>query len=391
MKGDATRICTINSNLIVLQRMNEHMKNRKIFDRFLINIYDYIKKIKNFFMKKKYYTKRIKEIKKKPGVNFFLIGTPEYCNMGDNAIALCEIKFLKDYFPNNNLIEVSDRLYKYKKQEIGKLICKEDIIFVTGGGFLGNIWMDGENLVRDLVQTFHNNRIIIFPQTVYFEHTKDGNDEMEITKAIWKAHDYLTIFVREKYSEAMVRRMGIASNKTYLFPDMVLRGLDITPTERKNVILLCLRSDQERIVQADFSIELEKFLKEEYEKKFMIERIDTIVWQEYTYENRTNVLQNFVRNIASSQLMVTDKLHGMIFAAITGTPCVVLNNITNKISGVYQWIEDLPYIILCEQSDVNHAIKTLLNHEQKFQYPDGYLEHKYYEMACIIKKLICES
>ena len=39
---------------------------------------------------------------------------------------------------------------------------------------------------------------------------------------------------------------------------------------------------------------------------------------------------------------VTDRLHGMIFSVVTGTPCIALDNVSGKVRGVHAWIEDLP-------------------------------------------------
>lgn len=65
-----------------------------------------------------------------------------------------------------------------------------------------------------------------------------------------------------------------------------------------------------------------------------------------------------LNTFASSRVVITDRLHGMIFAAITGTPCVVLSNSNHKIQGVYEWIKDLPYIEFI--SDV-HETQGALN------------------------------
>ena len=34
----------------------------------------------------------------------------------------------------------------------------------------------------------------------------------------------------------------------------------------------------------------------------------------------------------------------MIFSAVTGTPCLAMDNINKKVSGVYEWIKTLDYI-----------------------------------------------
>lgn len=52
-----------------------------------------------------------------------------------------------------------------------------------------------------------------------------------------------------------------------------------------------------------------------------------------------------------SQIVITDRLHGMIFAAITETPCVVFGNFNHKISESYKWLKELKYISFCNSID----------------------------------------
>ena len=55
--------------------------------------------------------------------------------------------------------------------------------------------------------------------------------------------------------------------------------------------------------------------------------------------------------------MITDRLHGMIFAAITGTPCVVLQNNNHKIKATYEsWLRPLKHIRLQENFDAERDI-----------------------------------
>ena len=41
--------------------------------------------------------------------NIILIGTPTHGNLGDQAISVAEIKFLKEKFPTYNIIEIFDK------------------------------------------------------------------------------------------------------------------------------------------------------------------------------------------------------------------------------------------------------------------------------------------
>ena len=61
---------------------------------------------------------------------------------------------------------------------------------------------------------------------------------------------------------------------------------------------------------------------------------------------------------ASCKLVITDRLHGMIFSAITGTKCFALDNLSKKVSGGYEWVKDLGYITLCKDTD---ELMELLN------------------------------
>ena len=49
--------------------------------------------------------------------------------------------------------------------------------------------------------------------------------------------------------------------------------------------------------------------------------------------------------------MITDRLHGMIFAAITQTPCIVLDSLSHKLRGCYEWLKDLDYILFADSVD----------------------------------------
>ena len=59
-------------------------------------------------------------------------------------------------------------------------------------------------------------------------------------------------------------------------------------------------------------------------------------------------------------MVITDRLHCMIFSAITSTPCIVIDNYTNKISGVYKWISNYNYLMLINGiQELDMALKTL--------------------------------
>lgn len=62
--------------------------------------------------------------------------------------------------------------------------------------------------------------------------------------------------------------------------------------------------------------------------------------------------------------MITDRLHGMIFCAITGTNCIVLNSKSPKLRGCYEWIKHLGYIRFVENiDDIESVYNQMKLHE----------------------------
>jgi len=103
-----------------------------------------------------------------------MLGIPEYGNIGDIAIACAENQFIKDNFNGNEYLEIPEDNIKRRILEIKNNISNEDIIFLQGGGNLGDEYIDFEETRRLIVNTFPNNKIVIMPQTIYFSDTEKG-------------------------------------------------------------------------------------------------------------------------------------------------------------------------------------------------------------------------
>ena len=70
-------------------------------------------------------------------------------------------------------------------------------------------------------------------------------------------------------------------------------------------------------------------------------------------EEREFELNKIWTAFKKSKVVVTDRLHGMIFCAITKTPCVAIDNSNHKISGVYDaWLKDIGYIKMIKDYNI---------------------------------------
>lgn len=318
---------------------------------------DSINKIKcfNSFI---YYDKfsKYKDVKK-----IICINTPVHGNMGDHAIVYSTEKFFKDNFKEYKILEIyREDLYKYIKA-IKKVVNKDDIIVSVGGGNMGNLWIEEERDRRFVIENFMENRIISMPQTISFTEDENGRRELQKTQKVYNLNKNLTIIAREKKSYEIMKNKFYNCN-VILNPDTVLYLNDIfngIEKERK-YIMTCLRNDKEGIL-GNLRDKLVKKLSSEYKEVF---HYDTVINRGILKENREKELFDMFNKFLESKIVITDRLHGMVFSAITKTPCIVTKSLDHKVTGTYEWIKGLNYIKLVdnlEYEEIKPLIEELVN------------------------------
>lgn len=280
----------------------------------------------------------------------FLFQTPTHTNIGDHAIAEAEIQFLKRHFPNYTVIEINQSLQVYFPRFMQGKIDKSDVILLHGGGNLGNEYMYEEYLRRIVLEAFPQHKIIIFPQTIYYSEDELGRNELAITQRILSHCSSAILIAREKVSFELMKRYFPAAT-VLLTPDIVL-SMDLRETHlNRSGILMVLRSDAERILTNGFRKKLDETITK-YSK--------SITYSDMHYHKgvsgqagRDEVLGFKFAQFKSAELVITDRLHGMVFAAITGTPCIAFSNYNQKVSGTYEWIKELNYISFVEDMEIS--------------------------------------
>ena len=92
------------------------------------------------------------------------------------------------------------------------------------------------------------------------------------------------------------------------------------------------------------------------------------VGEKKTRETRREGLKEFFDQLRRAEIVVTDRLHGMIFCALTGVPCIALDNSYRKVSGAYDWLKPLEYIHYIK--DVSELDKWIeYDWKDNYQYP----------------------
>ena len=110
--------------------------------------------------------------------------------------------------------------------------------------------------------------------------------------------------------------------------------------EKREGALVCLRTDKESAL----TDQEKQVIMEEVSKRYVrVEKIDT-VGEKLTKETRRDGLRSFFDRLGRAEFVITDRLHGMIFCALEGIPCIALDNSYQKVLGAYEWLKSLEYI-----------------------------------------------
>jgi pyruvyl transferase EpsI len=317
------------------------------------------------------FSQKIEGVNQNKKTIYVLLST-DYSNLGDHAMTYAHIKLLKENYPNAQIVEVlvSDTLKKLKFLQ--SIIKPSDILTLKGGGNIGLEYFREELYRRILIKKFNKNKIILFPQTVYFPDTPKGKKEFKKTMAAFKSHPKFYAFIRDEISYDIVK--GHLLERVFLIPDIAMSLGNLTIERERTGVTICLRDDKEGIYsKAQKEMIINNATK--YYKKINI--TDTITSYPISIAQREKELYKIWDLFSGSKLIITDRLHGMIFAAITSTPCIVFGTYNHKLLGQYKWLEHLDYIkfIKCDETEINSAINDLKN----IKNVEFDIDAKYYE------------
>jgi len=277
-------------------------------------------------------------------VFFFL--SADYGNLGDCAISFAQRAFLEKHFPDANVIEFPISVTFQAIKAARKVIAPLDIVAIVGGGNMGDRYDDIEFLRQLVVRSFKSNRIISFPQTFDFSNTAGGVVLRQLARRVYSSHPDLLLMAREKVSFGLMKRY-FPGVDVQLVPDIAM-----TLDKRYNDInrqgaLLCLRYDEEQAFDCR-----EEIISQLRSRHIQYVGYDTHIGDgRLGVEERNGELSKIWDAFLHSKFVVTDRLHGMIFAFITGTPALVLPNSNHKIKSSFEWIRDCGYIKLLENPE----------------------------------------
>lgn len=339
-------------------------------------MFSYIKKALPLKLKQHIFTilnseKVVLPIKKR----IFIFLSADYGNIGDLAISAAQEKFIKENLTDYEAFPVPISKTRLWLGSIKKQVTSEDIITIIGGGNMGSLYPDIEDLRQLVIQSFPYNKIVCFPQTLDWDESQSSYKALKKIVKIYTSHSDIHVFARELITYQKLEEVfnGQQNVKTGFVPDIVMstsaKQLGVVNSSRPTGILTCLRNDKECALKAEHYAILDSAINN---TGLTITKTDTHAGGSGLSKAECNkLLSNKIQQFAEAQLVITDRLHGMILCILSGTPCLVLPNSNHKIRQTYlDWLKDHPRVIFVEIENFTQVPKYI---DQLLSQPRGNL------------------
>lgn len=287
------------------------------------------------------------------GVNFWFLLEQGHNNIGDIAIGIAERRFFEKYYPDVPKHYIYEPVYARYKRTIAKQICPGDVIILRGGGSIGNT-VQHEKHREEIIRKYSNHLIVSMPQTMCFPNTKKGIEEKNYASKIYAGNKNLLLIAREEKSYQDMNDV-FPKTEILLTPDIVMSLNCTLPRRERSGVLLCFRTDWEKCLSGK---DIQYIERECRALANHVEYTDMYAEEQFIpYEKREEIFQEKIDQFKQASLVVTDRLHGMVFCAISGTPCIALSNYNHKVQETYKWLQAFPFIRYCE--DVTAVAKSI--------------------------------
>ena len=248
---------------------------------------------------------------------------------------------------------------------------------------MGDAWYQEELTRQLMIEKLEDKVCILFPQTLFYSNTELGRRLRLESVKCYANRKKIVLTARETTSYENMKKYYPGTD-IILTPDIVLTldlqkyGISLS-SDRKGVLFI-FREDKEQKITKGVREKIIEIIKESGMNYTLSDMTSSEV---ITAANREKIVVDKLQQFSKAKLVITDRLHGMIFSAITATPCIVFGNYNHKIKQSYSWLKQLDYILYCDtMDDFKDCLHYLLKHQSSIQ------NYPYEEMLRNFKPLI---
>ena len=269
--------------------------------------------------------------------NICFLDLPIHHNFGDTLIMLGSLDFFKQ---NDYKIKSYSTYFNWHAQSL----TDNDVIVFSGGGNFGDIHKTHQLHREKIIQQYTNYKIVILPQTIFF------NDHINYKKtcAILKQHPDLHICVRDTKSRELALNM---THNVYLIPDMAHQlyptECNASETNKTNKIMQIKRQDLESDesdvkLPVDLICDWKTILGIHGYPIYLLRQIQKLLNILYLNSYSTNfttellikysyhVLSIVVKKLNNYETIYSSRLHGFILANLLQKQAFLIDNSYGK-------------------------------------------------------------
>ncbi|AYG61631.1 polysaccharide pyruvyl transferase family protein [Rhizobium jaguaris] len=265
-----------------------------------------------------------------------ILDFPDIRNCGDSAIWLGEMAYLKKRYDKRPTYV--SRITDFSPEQLER-IMPTGPIFIHGGGNFGDIWDAHQDFREQVLERFPNRQVIQFPQSIHYK----SQVRLDESARVIGRHKNFVLLVRDEESKEFALKHFDCEVR--LCPDMAFCIGPIEPEKSEIPVLAMLRSDLEKVGDADLSaypdIPKEDWTTESARRVRVSKALGaaTALLALKPAEIRLrkldaaahNRLRRGIRQISRGHTIVTDRLHVHICSLLLGRPHAVLDNNYGKI------------------------------------------------------------
>jgi exopolysaccharide biosynthesis predicted pyruvyltransferase EpsI len=270
-----------------------------------------------------------------------LVDFPDHSNVGDSAIWLGEMAWLKD---NGRMPAYTAALKNFSAGDLLRAAPAGPIL-IHGGGNFGTTWPRHEALRLSLLRRFPGRPIVQLPQSIHYDNAEAAR---EMAQAI-RAHGAFTLLVRDAKSRDFAERHFGCDVR--LCPDAALYLGRLRRWPAKADILALLRTDHEQVrddtAAPPGAISTDWLLESAAARRLMRVRVKVDSFLAASEQGRRLRryqmlahlrLQRGLAILSQGRVVVTDRLHAHILSLLLDIPHVALDNSYGKLSAfAEQW------------------------------------------------------
>ncbi|MES1925711.1 polysaccharide pyruvyl transferase family protein [Salinisphaera sp. T31B1] len=284
---------------------------------------------------------------------------PVHGNVGDLLIHLATDRFFHEHG-----YHVARTFSWRPRGRHARRVPSDATLVFHGGGNLGDLYPGHERLRQAMLERYPDHKAVIMPQSIHYS-TPDARDR---SLAAYARYRDLTICARDDVSRDLLASYSDIGH--LMIPDMTHQLEDALPAvvdrTRRSDALFFLRTDKERDEQRsarfpemgaeDQSWDWERLLTARdatwiqrhntLHKYLYLANLDRVAYETWS-GYRARILRRALALFQGANHVYTDRLHGGLFALLTGAPVTLADNNNGKIGHYHRtWLSGHPDVTI---------------------------------------------